>query len=58
MNSEERLRINKSALKNNWKKWGPYLTDRQWGTVREDYSQNGDAWEYISHDGARSKAYR
>jgi hypothetical protein len=43
---------------NNWKKWGPYITDRQWGTVREDYSANGDAWEYVSHDAARSKAYR
>src|SRR3989304_8449311 len=41
-----------------WRKWGPYLTDRQWGTVREDYSPNGTAWEYISHDDARSKAYR
>ncbi len=41
-----------------WKKWGPYLTDRQWGTVREDYSANGDAWNYITHDMARSKAYR
>ena len=58
MNSEERQRINNSPLKNDWKKWGPYLTDRQWGTVREDYSQNGNAWEYIPHDAARSKAYR
>ncbi len=41
-----------------WKKWGPYLSDRQWGTVREDYSENGDAWGYVSHDLARSKAYR
>jgi hypothetical protein len=41
-----------------WKKWGPYLTDRQWGTVREDYSEYGNAWEYTSHDMARSKAYR
>jgi Glycosyl hydrolase family 63 C-terminal domain len=41
-----------------WKKWGPYVTDRQWGTVREDYSAHGDAWEYTSHDMARSKAYR
>jgi len=43
---------------NNWKKWGPYVSDRQWGTVREDYSANGDAWNYITHDMARSKAYR
>ncbi|MBM9604347.1 hypothetical protein [Desulfopila inferna] len=41
-----------------WKKWGPYLSERQWGTVREDYSENGDAWEYFSHDQARSRAYR
>ena len=41
-----------------WRKWGPYLSDRQWGTVREDYSENGDAWEYFSHDQARSRAYR
>jgi len=41
-----------------WKKWGPYVSDRQWGTVREDYSANGDAWNYITHDMARSKAYR
>ena len=41
-----------------WKKWGPYVTDRQWGTVREDYSENGDAWSYLTHDAARSKAYR
>ena len=41
-----------------WKKWGPYLSERQWGTVREDYSKNGDAWNYFSHDQARSRAYR
>src|SRR5574338_565667 len=41
-----------------WHKWGPYLTARQWGTVREDYSANGDAWDFISHDDARSKTYR
>ncbi|BAU40944.1 hypothetical protein [Leptolyngbya sp. O-77] len=41
-----------------WKKWGPYLSERQWGTVREDYSQTGDAWGYFSHDPARSRAYR
>jgi hypothetical protein len=40
-----------------WKKWGPYLSERQWGTVREDYSENGDAWNYFSHDQARSRAY-
>jgi hypothetical protein len=41
-----------------WKKWGPYLSERQWGTVREDYSQDGNAWEYFSHDQARSRVYR
>jgi hypothetical protein len=41
-----------------WKKWGPYLSERQWGTVREDYSENGDAWSYFTHDHARSRAYR
>ena len=53
MNAEQ------SRLKDTgWKKWGPYVSDRQWGTVREDYSANGDAWNYITHDMARSKAYR
>src|SRR4030095_7944910 len=41
-----------------WRKWGPYLSDRQWGTVREDYSDNGDAWNFFTHDHARSRAYR
>ena len=41
-----------------WKKWGPYLSERQWGTVREDYSDNGNAWNYFTHDQARSRAYR
>ena len=50
----EQARINKPL----WKKWGPYVTDRQWGTVREDYSAHGAAWEFVSHDMARSKAYR
>jgi hypothetical protein len=44
----------KTAL---WKKWGPYLSERQWGTVREDYSEDGDAWRYFTHDQARSRAY-
>jgi len=53
MNAEQ------SRLKDaTWKKWGPYVSDRQWGTVREDYSANGDAWNYITHDMARSKTYR
>ena len=41
-----------------WRRWGPYLSERQWGTVREDYSEHGTAWEYFSHDHARSRAYR
>jgi hypothetical protein len=41
-----------------WKRWGPYLSERQWGTVREDYSEGGDAWNYFTHDQARSRAYR
>ncbi len=41
-----------------WRKWGPYLAERQWGTVREDYSESGDAWNYFTHDHARSRAYR
>ncbi len=41
-----------------WKRWGPYLSERQWGTVREDYSDNGDAWNYFTHDQARSRAYK
>jgi hypothetical protein len=41
-----------------WQKWGPYLSERQWGTVREDYSDDGNAWDYFSHDQARSRAYR
>jgi Glycosyl hydrolase family 63 C-terminal domain len=42
----------------NWKRWGPYLAERQWGTVREDYSEDGNSWEYFPHDHARSRAYR
>ena len=41
-----------------WKKWGPYLSERQWGTVREDYSEHGEAWDYFPHDHARSRVYR
>ena len=57
--TEEKKRLKEAAAgKAPWKKWGPYLTERQWGTVREDYSPDGDAWDYTSHDVARSKAYR
>lgn len=41
-----------------WRRWGPYVSERAWGTVREDYSPDGNAWEYLPHDKARSKAYR
>jgi hypothetical protein len=54
---EARLRDARTG-KAPWKKWGPYLSERQWGTVREDYSQTGNAWNYFSHDQARSRAYR
>ena len=47
-----------SSSVNAWRRWGPYVADRSWGTVREDYSPNGDAWRFLSHDQARSKAYR
>jgi hypothetical protein len=55
----EQKRLNDARdLRIPWKKWGPYLSERQWGTVREDYSQDGDAWNYFSHDQSRSRAYR
>jgi hypothetical protein len=47
-----------AARRKNWKRWGPYLAERQWGTVREDYSADGSCWEYFPHDHARSRAYR
>ena len=54
----EQTRLQESKSGKPWKKWGPYLSDRQWGTVREDYSADGDAWEFSTHDTARSKAWR
>src|SRR3954465_6165625 len=55
----ELLRLREDARREkNWKRWGPYLSERQWGTVREDYSANGDAWGYFPHEHARSRAYR
>ncbi len=57
MNEKKRLE-EVSAHAVPWKKWGPYLSERQWGTVREDYSENGDAWNFFTHDHARSRAYR
>jgi hypothetical protein len=57
--TDEQRRLNEAREKGiPWKKWGPYLSERQWGTVREDYSQDGNAWDYFSHDQARSRAYR
>ncbi|MCE9533178.1 MAG: glucosidase [Planctomycetes bacterium] len=57
--SAEQARLDESLEKKiPWKKWGPYLSERQWGTVREDYSEGGDAWAYFTHDHARSRAYR
>src|ERR1700751_1572542 len=54
----EELRLRETREGVPWRAWGPYLSERQWGTVREDYSENGDAWSYFSHDQARSRAYR
>jgi len=55
----ETVRLAEDASRaKNWKRWGPYLSERQWGTVREDYSANGDCWNYFPHDHARSRAYR
>src|SRR4051812_44645182 len=54
---QNRLQQDKSGVKN-WRKWGPYLSERQWGTVREDYSAEGAAWDHFPHDHARSRAYR
>ena len=55
----EKLRLEEARDgKTEWRKWGPYLSERQWGTVREDYSENGDAWNFFTHDQARSRAYR
>ena len=55
----ESVRLEESRQKKvHWKRWGPYLSERAWGTVREDYSAHGTAWEYLPHDHARSRAYR
>jgi hypothetical protein len=57
--TNEQRRLDEARTENvAWKKWGPYLSERQWGTVREDYSQDGDAWNFFTHDHARSRAYR
>ncbi len=58
MNAEEKRLEESRTRKAHWKRWGPYVSDRAWGTVREDYSATGEAWEYFPHDHARSRAYR
>src|SRR5213080_3824813 len=58
MNAEEKRLEEARTRKAHWKRWGPYVSDRAWGTVREDYSATGEAWEYFPHDHARSRAYR
>src|SRR5215471_7376104 len=57
--NEEKNRLEEDRLgRQPWRRWGPYLSERQWGTVREDYSLHGTAWDYFPHDHARSRAYR
>ena len=58
MTAEKQRLLDDRDKKINWRKFGPYLSERQWGTVREDYSINGEAWDYVTHDQARSKAFR
>jgi hypothetical protein len=58
LNAEEKRLKDARERKADWKRWGPYLSERAWGTVREDYSPDGSAWEYLTHDEARSRAYR
>ena len=59
VNDAEKRRIEESRTgAKDWRRWGPYLSERQWGTVREDYSPDGTAWDYFTHDQARSRAYR
>src|SRR6266508_5040548 len=57
--TQEAMRLQQAQERTaHWRRWGPYLSERQWGTVREDYSPTGAAWEYFPHDHARSRAYR
>src|SRR5689334_9989059 len=58
LDTAEGRRIAQCAPDSAWRRWGPYLSERQWGTVREDYSPNGTAWDYFPHDHARSRTYR
>jgi hypothetical protein len=57
MTGAEQERLDACKCGEDWKLWGPYLSERQWGTVREDYSDNGNAWDYFTHDQARSRTY-
>src|SRR5690606_40501751 len=57
-NAEQNRLLENSSREKYWHKWGPYLSERQWGTVREDYSHDGSAWSYFPHDHARSRVYR
>src|SRR5919199_1205983 len=57
--TQEAMRLQQARERSaHWRRWGPYLSERQWGTVREDYSPHGSAWDYFPHDQARSRAYR
>jgi hypothetical protein len=59
MKTYEEIRLDENASRaKNWERWGPYLSERQWATVREDYSPNGSCWDYLPHDHARSRTYR
>src|SRR5271170_1375558 len=58
VDTAEGKRTASSENSEKWRRWGPYLSERQWGTVREDYSPSGNAWEYVPHDHARSRAFR
>ena len=58
LNAEQTRLAEDGVRAKNWKRWGPYLSERQWGTVREDYSSDGESWRYLTHEHARSRAYR
>jgi hypothetical protein len=58
MTAEDKRRQTKDNAQSSWRFWGPYISERQWRTVRKDYSASGDAWSYLNHDQTRSRAYR
>jgi hypothetical protein len=58
MTAEEQRLSERGGAQPGWKFWGPYISERQWGTVHEDYSSDGNAWNYLTHDQARSRVYR